>query len=361
VTAALGAAQAFFAFGGARTGSYFEGRVRASTLSAWLAVAAAAPSLVAGLALCVAPLRTRLFPTLSPGLLALGMAPLPFLLLADSLVGVLLARRRERAYGPLVWARSAATGAVLATSLAVPDRLVWILGGRIAIAAAVAGALLLLLSDRPSVRGVPAFAPQAARFAIPAAASGALSTLHRRADVFLLSALGHTPEIGGYAIAYGLAEAFWIVTDSLETSLFVDLARLDADAARKKAGGAAAAYAVIGALAVAGLVVGRALLERVFGRDYPGAAGLFTWVLFAAIVWGVSRPFASYLYSRRRGSRVALANAAGLLVNVGLCLAWIPSAGALGAARATLASYALQLAALALLARGKRSPVGAAS
>jgi hypothetical protein len=47
----------------------------------------------------------------------------------------------------------------------------------------------------------------------------------KRADVFFLSIFRMSSEIGAYAVAYTLAEAFWVVTDSLEAALFVDLAR----------------------------------------------------------------------------------------------------------------------------------------
>jgi O-antigen/teichoic acid export membrane protein len=361
VTAALATAQTFFALGAPRTASYFEGRVAPGALAGWLTAAALGPTILVFSVLGLArPVRLLFFPSLSPGLLWLGLAPLPFLLLGDSLMAILIARGRERLYGPVVWARSLAGGVILAASLTMHDRLVWVLTGRLAIAATVAVALATLTGVRPTLRGVRAFAPGAAAFAVPVAEASALASLHRRADVFLLSALGRASEIGAYAVAYSVAEALWILTDSLEASLFVDLSRLETNAARARARRALVACAGIGLLATLGLAAGRLLLGAAFGRDYPAAPTLFAWVLVAAILWGTSRPLASYLYSRRLGSRVAAANGIGLAVNIVLCLAWIPRAGALGAARATLASYAVQLAVLAVLAGRRTAPPDAA-
>ena len=281
----------------------------------------------------------------------MGLSPLPFLLLADSLSAILLARRRERLYGALLWARSGATAAVLASSLLAPNRLLWLLAGRLVVAALLLIPYFHALSLR-HFRGTFELAYPAFRFGLPVAGSGVVGALHRRADVFLLSALGRTLEIGAYAIAYVLAEAFWTITDSLEAALFVDLARQNDAGARTEARRAAALYAAIAAAAlVVGMLGGNLILRLGFARRHPAAAGLFPWLLVAAVAWGFSRPFSSYLYSRGRGGQVLFAHAGCLALNVVLCLLWIPAAGALGAARATLASYGVDTLVLVLLAR----------
>ena len=353
LTAALGTAQGLFAFGAPRTAAYFKSRASQSALTGWLVVLAVAPSAVLLALLFTVPvLRTSLFPAVPAPLVFLGLLPLPALLLADSLSAILLAERRERLYGALLWLRSGATAVVLATSLLVANRLLWLLAGRAVLSLVLLVPLMRALRVGRSIHGLSSLAPAAIRYGLPVAGAGVLNALHRRADVFLLSALGKTPEIGSYAIAYALAEAFWILTDSLEAALFVDLAGHGEEKARKETRRAAKVYGALAAAAlVLGMAAGLAILRLGFSDRYPAASRFFPWLLVAAVAWGASRPFSAYLFSRGRGSEVLLSHAAGLALNAGLCTLWIPAAGALGAARATLASYGAEALLLAFLAR----------
>jgi O-antigen/teichoic acid export membrane protein len=352
LTAALGTAQGAGGLGATRVATYFHSRTSPDALVGWLITLAVLPSGLVIAALGFSFLRTSLFPAVPGALVILGLSPLPAILLADSLSAILLARRREKLYSALLWARSGATGVVLATSLMAPDRLRWLLAGRL-----VTALLLLIPHFRAlrlegHLRGTFELAYPAFRFGLPVAGAGAVGALHRRADVFLLSALGRTLEIGAYAIAYVLAEAFWTITDSLEAALFVRLSRQNDEAARTEVRRAAGLYAGI---AAAGLVLGMGggtvILRLGFGHRHPAAAALFPWLLVAAVAWGFSRPFSSYLYSRGRGNQVFLAHVACLALNIVLCLLWIPAWGAAGAARATLASYGIDMLVLLLLAR----------
>ena len=61
---------------------------------------------------------------------------------------------------------------------------------RVAVQAATATLLAATAKARPRWREVAPFSGPALRYGVPTAASDALITLHRRADVFLLSAFG---------------------------------------------------------------------------------------------------------------------------------------------------------------------------
>ncbi|MEO8431352.1 MAG: oligosaccharide flippase family protein [Acidobacteriota bacterium] len=343
VTAALGTLQNLLAFGGPRTAAYFQTRAPRSAVAGWLlGVAGTASLALLGVLALVPPARVALFPEISARLLLLGLLPLPCLLLSDSFSAILLAERRERLYSRFLWLRSAATGAVLAGSLLVSDRLEWLLVGRLAISVLIVLALVRALEMRPSVRGLRGFAPAAARFALPLAGSGAIGSTHRRADVFLLSAFEQTSQIGPYAVAYAFGEAFWTITDSLEAALFVDLARHADERARREAFRAARVYAAISVAALAlGLPGGLLVIRWFFSARYPAAASLFPWIFVAAVFSGIGRPFSAYLVSRGEGPRVLLCGMLSTAVNLTLCILWIPAGGALGAARATLVSYVL--------------------
>lgn len=344
LTAALATSQWAGALGGPRVGLYFHARGVRGPLFGWLyALAAGASVAVISLAVAVPPLRRAFFSQVPPGLLLLGLAPLPFSLISDSLSSALVADGRHRLYAATLGMRDAGSAIVLITSLGAPQRLVWILAGRLAVNASVAVVVAWLARARPDWGGARTFAREAVRYAAPTALSDAALSLHRRADVFLLSAFGRTSEIGPYALAYGFAEAFWVVTDSLEAAFFVVTSRQDRAAARQEVRRALPVYVLAG---LGGLIVaysaGRVLLSLFFERRYPGSIALLPWVLAAAVAWGMARPFASFFLSQGLAATAVRCQLAGLFVNLVFCVAWIPGHGAPGAAVACLASYATE-------------------
>ena len=352
ITAALAVCQWLLALGAPRVALYFHARGERGALYAWLyLLAGAASGLVLLPIAMLPPLRALFFPKIPDGLVLLGLAPLPFLLLADSLGAALVAARRARAYGATLWARNAGSALVLATALAASDRLGWVLWGRLVVSAAVTAAVVLAARAVPRWSAISSFAPEAIRYGGPTALSSGAVALHRRADVLLLSALGHGAEIGAYSLAQAIAETFWLVTDSLENALFVDVTQAEEIRARAEARRAFRLYLALG---IAGLVVGIAggeLLIRVFFARYSGAGPVLPWLVAATIAWGVARPCFSYLQSRGLVRAALACHLLGLACNVAFCALWIPRWGALGAARACLVSYAAQSLLFALLFR----------
>ena len=344
LTAALATSQWAVSLGAPRAALYFHARGVRGPLFGWLyALAGAGSAAVIGLATVLPPLRRAFFPQVPLGLLLLGLAPLPFSLLADSVSLTLVAGGRHRAYAATLWTRNLGTALVLATSLLVPHRLLWILAGRLAVNAVTAAAVAVVARARPDWAGARAFAPEALRYAAPAGLSDAVLSLHRRADVFLLSAFGRTSELGPYGLAYAFAEAFWVVTDSLEWAFFVDSAKLDPLRARAAVRRALSVYALAG---LGGLVLGygagRLALSLFFEARYPGAISLLPWLLAAAVAWGLARPFTSFFLSQGQVATAVRCQLAGLFLNLLFCAAWIPAYGAAGAAVACLASYAAE-------------------
>ena len=341
LTAALATCQVVLGFGAPRTAMFLHARGSRRLLLGWLVLLAAAAALAATLGLTLLPsLRRLVFPEVPTRLVFLGLAPLPFALLCDSLSATLLAERRESLYNGFLWARTLGGAAVLAASLLSDDRLAFVLAGRVAVSAAVAAGLFATGGARPAWKGMSGLAPGALRYGLPAAAGGAAVALHRRADVFLLSSFGRTAEIGAYAVAYAMGEAFWTVTDSLETALFADLTRHGDAGAREETARALRLYRIGGAAALFfGLAAGEAVILVFYSGRYPEAVILFPLALLAAVLLGTSRPCTSYLYSRGLGRRVLAVHATGLAANLVLCLAAIPRFGARGAVAASLASY----------------------
>jgi O-antigen/teichoic acid export membrane protein len=341
LTATLATGQALFALGGPRAAVFFHRRGERGPLFAWLLLLAFVPGAAAASVLLAWPaLRAFWFGAVPASLFWVGVAPLPFLLLADSLSAILLASHRERAYAFFLWIRTAGAGLVVLTALTAGDRLAWILWGRLLVQALAVSGLIAAVGARPSWTRVGAFAGTAFRFGAPLAVASALGALHRRFDVFLLSAFGRTAEIGAYALAYAVAESLWILTDSLDAALFVDLSGLpgtEARAVAKRALGRFAALALGGGVAI--LAAGEAVLLLVFRTRYPAAPWLFPAVLAGVAVWGAARPAGSFLYASGRGAAMATLQGVALALNLALCAVLIPTRGASGAAWATLVSY----------------------
>ena len=343
ITAALATCQWLLALGAPRIALYFHARGERGALYAWLyLLAGSAGGLVLLSVAMLPPLRALVFPKIPDALVLLGLAPLPFLLLGDSVGSALVAARQTRAYGVTLWARNIGSALVLASALAATDRLAWVLWGRLVVSAAIAAAVVFAARAVPRWNAVGDFAPQAIRYGGPTALSSGAVALHRRADVLLLSAFGRGAEIGAYSLAQAIAETFWLVTDSLENALFVDVTRAEEARARSEARRAFRLYVWLGLAGFLLGVAGGEVLIRVFFPRYPAAGTLLPWLLGATVAWGVARPFFSYLQSRRLVKTALACNAFGLSCNLAFCALWIPGAGALGAARACLVSYGAQ-------------------
>ena len=362
ITAALATCQWLLALGTPRVALYFHARGERGALYAWLYILAAAVGGVVLLAVALLPpLRGLFFRGIPDRLVLIGLMPLPFLLLAESLASSLVAARRTRAYGASLWLRNLGSALVLATALTASDRLGWVLWGRLAVSAVVAVVLVFAVRAVPDWRAVADFAPAAIRYGGPTALSSAAVALHRRGDVLLLSAFGRTPEIGAYSLAQAFAETFWVITDSLENALFVDVTRREGVRAREAATRAFRLYAWLG---IAGLLSGIAageILLRIFFGHYPEARSILPWLLTATVLWGIARPFYSYLTSQGLVRTALLCNGVGVGVNLLFCALWIPRQGALGAAHACLVSYSVQSVLFWTMFRRTRAPERTAS
>ncbi len=174
--------------------------------------------------------------------------------------------------------------------------------------------------------------------------------LHERVDLILLALLRGDPvEVAVYAVAIGVVNRLRVVPLALSSALFPHVAAMDGpDGARFTARVArvAALSAVLLGLLVA--AVAPWAFPWLFGPVYaastapawlllPGAVALTPYLV-------LSRWFQAV--DRQRVNVVALVASLGL--NVVLNLLWIPEHGLLGAAAASLLSYGLQGAVLAI-------------
>jgi O-antigen/teichoic acid export membrane protein len=186
------------------------------------------------------------------------------------------------------------------------------------------------------------------------------SVLYFRCDVVLLRVLANDTQVGLYAAAYRVFEAWTLVPSAVIAVAFPRFARLHASDAK---GGlevrSTLLLASLGAAAAALSVAGEhRLIPALFGRDFAAAGAAFHVLALALPLLFSNFALSTYLLASGR-ERAYLALSALLLVfNVGLNVVVIPRQGNVGAAWVTLATEAVRTAgcaALLALARGRAS------
>ena len=183
------------------------------------------------------------------------------------------------------------------------------------------------------------------REGLPLALSAVTVALYMRLDQVMLGQLADADELGQYSVAVRLAEIGFVVAMALRTSMFAGMVRaFDRDAAGFD-GHAQRLYDAMALASLATLLIGAVgcalLLEPIFGADYAPALPI-TFVLLLSLPWvflGVARGVV--LVVRGWFWTAPVVTALGALLNGALNLMLIPDYGGLGAAWASVASYAV--------------------
>jgi O-antigen/teichoic acid export membrane protein len=145
------------------------------------------------------------------------------------------------------------------------------------------------------------------------------------------------------------------LTAPIATAAFPELADRTPEAAARVAARVLRANFVYTVAIAVGLALGAPLMPRVFGAAYAPAVPVLWVLLLAVTALAGHRILAQYFSAVDRQLVNVLVLLASLAVNVGLNLWWIPEHGALGAAAASLVSYAVETAlSLSLFARSSR-------
>ena len=172
---------------------------------------------------------------------------------------------------------------------------------------------------------------------------GDLATLvHQRADVILLGASAPAAALGSYVVAYQTAEPILVLASASQASILA-LGRGDLDVEGGTVTTKLIRDTVIlsGGLAILAAAFGPLLIPLVYGTVYQASAGPFLLLLPAVVALSIGRIAQSDLTRRGmlgRTAIIAMISAAG---NVALNLTLIPQFGAMGAASASLTTYAL--------------------
>ncbi|MFK7988545.1 MAG: polysaccharide biosynthesis C-terminal domain-containing protein [Sandaracinaceae bacterium] len=185
---------------------------------------------------------------------------------------------------------------------------------------------------------------------------GAAQLAYAQADVLLLEWLTRTEEVGRYWAAYRVVIAALIPVDLLIAAALPRVARARDEAGRVFRGlhgfGTAWAAPVLVYLALQPDLV----VTHLLGDDFASVGPLMS-LLAGALAMAYLPPFGAPLSVLCRPAPLALIATVAAVVNVGLNLVWIPEAGALGAAWATLAAYAVLKAGFVVMFRIEGIPI----
>jgi O-antigen/teichoic acid export membrane protein len=237
----------------------------------------------------------------------------------------------------------------------------------------VAGAVAAGLMTRRDVTPRPRFDRAVwiamMRMSLPLSGNGLLSAFLNRFDSLLLQALGNLTQVAYYGLAYRLPNLFERVPQLAMSTLFPIMSRLAVSNPLALRRLYRKMLAVLVILVVPMLVVvvwlSNYIVRAWFGPEYEGVAPLLRVVILSTAVLyvSISGGYLLIALSRPQANLYAMAAAAG--VNVILNFLWIPRYGALGAAWATVAGFAvlsiatLCLAEIALVRAVHRHTVGA--
>jgi PST family polysaccharide transporter len=174
-------------------------------------------------------------------------------------------------------------------------------------------------------------------------ASGVAEVIYLRIDIVLLERLRGVGEAGVYAVAARLSEVWYMVPVALMGAVFPALWSRRTDAAsyaRSLQGSLDALFALALALAVVVQVIGGPLVEVLFGARFAASTPVLQIHIWAGVFIFMRALLSRWLLAEDLLRFSLVTHVAGAVINVALNLLLIPGYGAIGAAIATVISYA---------------------
>jgi O-antigen/teichoic acid export membrane protein len=191
-------------------------------------------------------------------------------------------------------------------------------------------------------------------------ASGIAEVIYLRIDIVLLERLRGVEEAGIYAVAARLSEVWYMVPVALMGAVFPALwsRRSDGPAYQRGLQGSLdALFAVALALAVFLQFAGRPLVHLLFGTAFSASTPVLQIHIWAGVFIFMRALLSRWLLAEDLLRFSLVTHVAGAVMNVALNLMLIPRYGAIGAAVATVISYA-SAGWLALFLSARTRPMG---
>jgi len=173
--------------------------------------------------------------------------------------------------------------------------------------------------------------------------SGIAAVLYLKIDIVMLGWLRGSEETGVYAAAARLSEVWYAVPVVIVATIFPPLLESRADTARWQRNLQRGLDGLVAIALVIALVMQFAaapLIRVLFGEAFAGSAPILALHIWAALFVFMRELFSRWLIAEDLLAFSLLTHGAGAIVNVLLNLWLIPAYGGLGAALATVISYA---------------------
>jgi O-antigen/teichoic acid export membrane protein len=290
---------------------------------------------------------SRLFPSVDPAFLWLGLGVIPVQLTSGILTQLALAIHNVRIYTVSLLMKGGGTLIAMVIFLAVFNG-----GVKMALTIEIAASLIVCVylwfvlrweAGPLDYRVHFSYIRQAFRFGLSTYVGTTLMLFHYRVDVFLINVYLSASQVGFYSLSASLAEKISFVSDGISTILFP---RLAAEKNRETVNHLTPVVlrAVLLSLCLMGgglFLLGYVVTTTLYGVSYAPAVTPLRVLLIGTVsagAWGIlesdikSRGFPLF------GFFTTLVSA---LVNVVLNVMWIPRYGITGAASATAISYAI--------------------
>ncbi len=293
-------------------------------------------------------LQDRFFPTVAPQYLMLTILMVPLTLFGQQYVNqILLGARRIKEFNAATLLYK-----VFLLLLVLLATVVLGLGIAGALWATVLSSLLLCLVLFPWIKrlaGGVQFRPNleyvrhTLGYGVRAHLGNIVGFLNYRVEVFLLGVFLPAAAVGFYAVAVGLAEKLWFVSESASVVLFPTVSAETDEQQRKQftplVNRSILLITAMGAVLL--YVVSHWAIVLLYSTEYVATIPLFRILLPGIVFLSAGRILANDIAGRGKPLLNTYVGLIGLLVQVALDLAWIPLYGATGAAWATTISYGI--------------------
>lgn len=174
-------------------------------------------------------------------------------------------------------------------------------------------------------------------------ASSLAEVIYLKIDIIMLERMRGIEEVGTYSVAARLSEVWYAVPVLIMAAWFPRIwesrsSENDWNAAIQRSLDGLLALALL--LAIVMQLAAGFVVTTIFGSEVAGSAAILTVHIWASIFIFMRAVFSRWLIAEDLPRFSLITHVAGAVMNVALNLWWIPTHGALGAAYATLVSYA---------------------
>lgn len=246
-----------------------------------------------------------------------------------------------------LWGRTAAVSIIVA-GLALGALLDYGPSAVLMLGLTIAGTLIafvlmveaLLRIDLPTASG--AGLREVVRYAAPLYAGNLVQFLNYRLDVFLVAAFVGVREVGLYALAVGLGQLLWIVSNSMATVLLPRVASSSPVEGARQAAQLTRITLFSGLVGVVPLaLIASPLVHLVYGQAYAEAVPMLLALLPGVVAFIAVAVPAAYIVGLGHARINVIVSVIGLFATLSMDFALVPRFGGVGAAAASTVSYSL--------------------